>query len=128
AVVDIRPQGVQRKLALQIPLAARDFRAVQPAAHAHLDSFAAEAQRAIHGLAHGAAEGHALFELQRDRLTYQLRVQLRLVHFLNVDEDLALGLLGHVCLELLDLGALAADDDARPRRADGDTQLVARPI
>jgi len=32
--------------------------------------------------------------------------------FLNVDEDLTLGLLGQVLLQFFDLRALAADDDA----------------
>src|SRR5581483_6833148 len=58
----------------------------------------------------------------------QLRVELGLVNFLNVDEDLALGALGHILFELFDFGALAADDDAGPRRADGDPQLVAGPV
>src|SRR5262249_40413057 len=114
-VVDIRAQSVQRKLALQIPLGTRDFGAVQPAAHAHLDALAAEAQRTIDRLAHRAAERHALFQLQRNRLAHQLRIQLGFVNFLNVDEDFALGLLRHVLLELLDLGALASDDDAGTR-------------
>src|ERR1019366_7950334 len=92
-VIDVGAQGVQRKLPLQIPFAARDFRAVQTAAHAHLDALAAEAQRRIHRFAHRPPEGHALFQLQSDRFAHQLRVQLRLVHFLYVDEDLTLGLL-----------------------------------
>jgi hypothetical protein len=47
------------------------------------------------------------------------------VHFLNIDEDFALGLLRQILLQLLDLGALASDDDAGPRGANGDAQLVA---
>src|ERR1035441_9933111 len=74
------------------------------------------------------SEGHALFQLQSDRFAHQLGVQLRLVHFLYVDEDLTLGLLRHVLLELLDFRALAPDDDAGTRRADRDPQLVARTI
>jgi hypothetical protein len=34
------------------------------------------------------------------------------VHFLNVDENFALGLLRQRLLQLFDLGALASDDDA----------------
>src|SRR5579885_3113306 len=44
SVIDIRAQRVQRKLALQIPLGARDFGAVQSPRNADLDSFASEAQ------------------------------------------------------------------------------------
>src|SRR5262249_2281620 len=68
AVIDIGTQGVQRKLPLQIPFAARDFGAVQPARHAHLDPLAAEALGRIDRFAHGAAEGDTLFELQPDGL------------------------------------------------------------
>ncbi len=57
-----------------------------------------------------------------------MRVQLRLVHFLNVDEDFALSAFGEVLLELFDLRALAADDDAGPRGANGDAKLVAGPV
>src|SRR5262249_44748965 len=74
AVVDVGAQRLQRQLAVQVPLGARDFRAVQPARHAHLDPPRAEAQRRLHGLAHRAAERDALLELHRDRLGDQLRV------------------------------------------------------
>src|SRR5262249_25093861 len=79
-------------------------------------------------LAHRPAERHAFLELQSDRFADQLRVELRLVHFLNIDEHLALGLARQILLELLDLRALAPDNDAGPRRVDGDAQLVARPV
>ena len=72
AVVDVRAQRLQRQLAVQVPLGARDFRAVQPARHAHLDPARAEAQRRLDRLAHRAAERHALFELHGDRLGDQL--------------------------------------------------------
>src|SRR6184192_4120420 len=72
-----------------------NFRAVQPARHAHFDAFAAEAQRRIHRFAHRPAKRHALFELQRNRLSDELGVQLRAVHFLDVDVHFALGALLH---------------------------------
>src|SRR6185312_11189459 len=124
-VIDIGAQRVQRKLTLEIPFAAGDFSAVQTARHANLDAFAAEPQRGIDGLAHRAAERHALFELQRNGLRDELCIELRLVHFLDVDEDFAVGLLRERLLQLFDLRALAADDDAGPGGADGDAQLVA---
>src|SRR5688572_19705843 len=45
AVVDVRAERLQRQLAVQVPLRAGDFRAVQAARHAHLDAARAEAQR-----------------------------------------------------------------------------------
>ena len=72
SVVDIGAQRVQRQTSLQIPLRTRDFISVQPAAHPDLDAFAAEAQRRVHSFAHGPAEAHAFFQLQRNRFRHQL--------------------------------------------------------
>src|ERR1019366_4554828 len=124
-VIDVGAQRVQRQTSLQVPLRARDLIAVQAARDAHLDALASEAQRRIHGLAHGAAEADALFQLQRDVLRHQLRVQFRLVHFEDIDVHIAARALGDLALQLVDLRALAADDDARTRGADDDAQLVA---
>src|SRR4029079_16649782 len=101
-----------------------DFGAVQAARHAHLDAARAEAQRRLDRLAPRAAERDALLELHRHRLADQLRVELRLLDLLDVDEDLAVGLLLDLRLQLVDFRTLAADDDARPRGVDVDLQLV----
>src|SRR5262245_9655567 len=74
AVVDISPQRLQRKLTVQIPFGARDFGAVQPPGHAHLDAARAESQRRFGRRPHGTAESHPLFELQRDRFGDQLSI------------------------------------------------------
>ena len=66
-LVDVRAERLQRQTALQVPLFAGDFRAVQAAGDANLDAFAAKTQSGVNGFAHGAAEGDALFKLQRDR-------------------------------------------------------------
>src|SRR6185437_15111097 len=128
SVFDVGAQRVQRQTSLQIPFGTSDFVSVQAPAHADLDSFASETQRRIHGLAHCAAETHAFFQLQRDRLRHQLRIEFRLVHFLNIDVHLAVRPLLHFQLQLVDLGAFAADDDARARGLDDDAQLVARTL
>src|SRR3954468_24869610 len=123
-VIDVGAQRLQRQLPVQVPLGARDLRAVQPARYANLDPPRPEAQRRFHRLAHRAAERDALFELHRDRFGDELRVELRLLDLLDVDEDLAVGPLLDLLLQLVDLGSLAADDDAGPRGVDVDLQLV----
>src|ERR1700730_10965905 len=128
AIFDISAQRVERQAALQVPFGARDFVAVQPAADPDFDPFATEAQRRIHRLAHGTTEADPFFQLQRDRLRHQLGVQFRLMHFLDVDVDLAPGALLHIQLELVDFSALAPDNDARTRRPDNHPQLVAGPL
>src|SRR6185437_9081395 len=124
-VIDIGAKRVQRQLPLQIPLAARDLVSVQTARNPDLNSLAAEPQRGIDRLAHRSPERHAFFQLQRNRLGHKLRFQFRLMHFLNVDEHFALGALGEIALQLLDLRAFASDDDARPRCADRHAKLIA---
>ena len=119
---------MQRQTSLQVPLGARDFVAVQAPAHAHFDSLAAKAQRRVYGLAHGAAEADALFELQRNRFGHKLGIELRLVHFLDIDVHLAVRALLQLLLQLVDFSAFASDDDSRPGRLDDDAQLVARAL
>ena len=75
-------------------------------------------------LLHRAAEGDAALELGRDVLGHELRVGLGLAHLLDVDEQLVVGELLQLFLELLHAGAAAADDDARARGRDHDLGLV----
>src|ERR1700740_2509253 len=98
-----------------MPFTARDFRAVQAAADLHFDSLGAEPQRFLNRLAHRAAKRNSLFELRRNLLGLQLRIQLRLVNLLNRNQHLAAGTRRDIALELVDLRSLAADDDARTR-------------
>src|SRR5580704_14705947 len=128
AIVDVGAQRMQRQTTLQVPLRTSNFVAVQAARYADLDPLAAEAQRGVHTLTHSPAEAHTLLQLEGDILAHQLSVELRLVHFEDVDEDFPRGALLNVGLELVDLGALAADDDARTRGADDQTQLVTRTL
>src|SRR5216684_3454724 len=60
AEIDVRAKGLQRQTALQIPLFAGDFRAIQTAGYANLDAFAAKTQRRVYRLAHRTAKSHAL--------------------------------------------------------------------
>src|ERR1700757_2272265 len=50
------------------------------------------------------------------------------MHFSDVNEHITRGAFLQLHLQLIDLGALAADDDPGTRRADNDAQLVARPL
>src|SRR4029453_14423635 len=127
-VVDVRAQRVQRHPPVAVPLAARDLRAAEAARAGDPDAVGAQAQGGGHRLLHRATEGHPLLELQRDVLRHQLRVQLGVDHLLDVELDLLLGAALDLVLELLHLGALAADDDARARGEDGDPRPVGRAL
>src|SRR6266853_57499 len=122
--IDVRAERLQRQPSLQVPFLARDFRAVQTAGDTNLDSLASETQGRVHRLAHGAAEGHALFELQRNRFGDELRLQFRPVDFLDVNVNFAFRALLDFTLELVDFRALAPDDDSRTGRKQANHELV----
>src|SRR6185312_5193395 len=126
AVVDVRTQGVQRHATLAVELRARHLRAAEAAGALHPDALGTGAQRRLHALAHGAAEGHAGRELLGDALGDQLRVDLGVLDL----EDVQLHLLARELLELatdaVGLRAATADDDARPGGVDVDANAVTR--
>src|SRR5579862_6244447 len=94
AVVDVGAQRVQRHAAFAVPLHARDFGAAQTARAVDADAFGAETHRRLHRALHGAAERNAALELLRDRFGNQLRIELRLADFDDVDDHVAVGELG----------------------------------
>src|SRR5690606_25670023 len=128
AVVDIRTQRVQRHPALAIPLHARDLRAAEATRTVDADALRAKTHRRLHGALHGTAERHAALELLGDRLGDQRRVGLRLAHLDDVEVRLGLGHLGQLAAQLLDVGALLADDQARTGRMDGHPALLVRAL
>ena len=105
---------MKRQASLEIPFGSSDFCTVQSAADPNLDSLCAKTQCGIDRLSHRAAECDSLFELHRDGLGDELRVQFRTMDLLNVDIDLAVRPLLNIDFELVDFRALAADDDSRP--------------
>src|SRR5262249_11586158 len=128
AVIDVGAQRVQRHAALAIPLHARDFGAAETARAVDADAAGAEPHRRLHGALHGAAERDAALELLRDRFGDELRVQFGLTDLDDVDDDVAVGELGDLLAQLLDVGALLADHHARPSRVDGDAALLVRAL
>src|SRR5215472_9621566 len=128
AVVDVGAQRVQRHAALAVPLHARDLGAAEAARTVDADALGAEPHRRLHRALHGAAEGDATLELLGDRLGDELRVEFRLADLDDVDDDVRVGELGDLPAQLLDVGALLADDDARPRRLDRHPALLVRAL
>src|SRR5262245_4955002 len=126
AVVDVGAQRVQRHAALAVPFHAGDFRAAQAARAVDADALGAEPHGRLHGALHGAAEGDAALELLGDVLGDQRGVDLGLADLDDVQRHLALGHLGEVGAQLLDVGALLADHHARTGGMDGDAGALGR--
>src|SRR6185437_13530067 len=128
AVIDVGAQGVQRHAALAIPFHARDLGAAETAGAIDADAAGAKPHGRLHRALHGAAERNATLELLRDRFSDQLRVELGLTDFHNVDHDIAVGELGDLAAQFLDVGALLADHHPRTRRMNGHAALLVRAL
>src|SRR5262245_42989146 len=123
-VVDVRADRVERHAPFAIPLAPRDLRAAEAPRAGDPDPVGAQPERRGDRLLHRAPERHALLKLERHVLRHELRVELGMDDLLDVEVDLLRGAALDLVLELLDLGALAPDDDARPRGVDRDPRAV----
>src|SRR5262249_21321380 len=128
AVVHVRAQRVQRDASLAIPFRAGDLGPTQAASRLDADALRAHAHGAGQRFLHGAAERHPALELQRHVLADQLGVDIGAAHLVDVDEGLLLRQPRQLLLELLDLGALLPDHDARARGVDVDLRLVRRAL
>src|SRR4030095_1330233 len=128
AVVDVGAQRMQRHPPFAIPLGARDLGPAQPAGRLDAHALGAHAHGPGQRLLRRTREGDAAFELERDVLRDQLRVDVGPADLVDVDEGLLAGEPRQLLLELLDLRALLADHDARPRGVDVDLGLVGRAL
>src|ERR1700722_12794862 len=128
AVVDVGAQRVQRHTAFAVPLHARDFGAAKTARAVDADAFGAQTHRRLHGPLHGAAECDAALKLLRDRFGNERRVEFGLADFDDVDDDVGSRDIGDTFAQLVDVGALLADHDARTRRVDRHAALLVRPF
>ena len=126
AVVDVGAQRVQRHAALAVELRAAHLGAAEAARALHPDALdVGLTHRGLDGLAHRAAERHAVAQLLGDALGHQLGLRLRVLHLEDVQLDLLAGQLLQVGTDAVGLGAAAADDDARPGGVDVDADPVA---
>src|SRR5258706_3413189 len=123
--IDVGAQRVERHPPLAVGLVARHFGAAQAARAGDADALRAGAHRGSDRLLHAAAERDALLELLGDVLGDQLGVEVGALDLLDVELHDLLGELLHLLRQLVDLLALAADDQAGTRGADADRDLVA---
>src|SRR6516225_6262203 len=128
SVIDVGAQRVQRHAAFAIPFHTRDFGAAQTARAIDADALGAQTHRRLHRALHGAAERDAALELLRNRFGNQGGVQLGLADLDDVDHDVGLRDIGNALAQLVDIGALLADHDARSRRVDRHPALLVRTL
>src|SRR5262249_15191725 len=110
AEIDIGAQRVQRHAALAIPLHAGDLGTAEPARAVDADALRAEPHRRLHRPLHRPTKRDAALELLRNTFGDQLGLDLGLPDLDDVEADLAIGDLGDVAAQFVDVGALFADD------------------
>src|SRR3990172_7116201 len=129
AVVDLRPQGVERHAPLAVPLTPTHLRAAEPPRALDANPTRAELHGRCDRLLHRPAECDAPLELERHVLGHEHGVELRFPDLLDVDEDLAApAQTGELGAQRLDLGAALPDQDPGPGGVDVHDHLVAGPL
>ena len=103
-------------------------RATETAAAIDADTLGAKPHCRLNGALHGTAERDTALKLLCDRLRNQRGVDLRLTHFNDVEVRFGLRHRGQLLAKLLDVGALLADDQARPRGVDRHPALLVRTL
>ena len=110
-----------------VVLNACDFRAAETTAAGDLDTLCAEAHRSADGLLHSTAEGGSLLKLERDAFRNELCIEIGVLDFNNVDNNVFSRHFENACdveLQLVDFRAAAADDNARLCAVDEDLHAV----
>src|SRR5439155_360581 len=115
SIVDVGAQRVEWDPTLAIPLGACDLDAVEPPRAHDLDALRAEAHCVLHRAFHRAAKHDPLFELLRNRVSDELRIDLGFPDLLDVEPDFGAHHLAQACAQRLDVLALLADDHAGAR-------------
>ncbi|CAB4243858.1 protein of unknown function [Methylacidimicrobium sp. AP8] len=107
-----------------------DLRSAQPPGAPDADAQGSGFPRHLHRLLHRAPVGNPPFDLKGDVFGHELRIELRPLHFLHVNEHLAV--LRHQLLDLLaqlvELDRLPADHQSRTAGMDVDPHPVAGPL
>src|SRR3954451_12884145 len=118
-VIDVAAQRVQRNAALAVPFGARDLGAAETARAGDPNALCAKTQCRLHRALHCTAERDAALELIGDALRDELRVDLWLADLDDVQAHFRARHLLQLALQLLDVGALLADDHTGTRSVDG---------
>ena len=119
---------MQRNTALFEGLAAGHFGAAHAARDLDLHAFGAHAHRRSDGGLHGAAVRDTAFELAGDVVADDHGVQFGTFYLEDIDLNLLAGEFAQLFLQLVDLLAAFADDDAGTGRRDGDGHQFQRTL
>ena len=119
---------MQRNTSLFHRFAAGHLGTAYTSGNLDLDTFGAHTHRRCDSGFHGAAERYAALQLAGDVLSHDHGVNLRTLHFEDIDLDLLTGEFLQLLLEFIDLLAALADDDTGAGRRDRDRNKLQRAL
>ena len=128
AVIDVGTECMQRNTSLFHRFAAGHLGTAYTSGNLDLDTFGAHTHRRCDSGFHGAAERYAALQLAGDVLSHDHGVNLRTLHFEDIDLDLLTGEFLQLLLEFIDLLAALADDDTGAGRRDRDRNKLQRAL
>lgn len=102
-----------------------NFSPAEAAGNLELHAVGASGHACGDGFLDGAAERYAAFELERDALGHEVRDEVGLLDFLNVDEHVFAEEFGQIRFEGFEGGALLPYHDARAGGVDFDADALA---
>ena len=111
-----------------VPFGTCDFDAVQATRRHDLDADSAQTHCILHRALHCTTEHDALFELLRDRIGDQLRIDLRLADLFDIDVHWHAHDLRQRRLQHFDVFAFFTDHDTRTRRVNGEARVLGRTL
>jgi hypothetical protein len=128
-VIDIHPKRMQRRPALFDLFRTGDLSAAQTARNLDLDPFRAHPQRRSDRHLDGPLVVDAVFDLAGDRITYDIRIQLRPADLQNIDLHVILPCqFLQLLLDPVYLTTAFTDDDPRLGGVDRHDELIQRAL
>src|SRR3954466_1497202 len=128
SVVDVRPQGVKRHAAFAIPLGTGNLDAIQTSGAHDFDALRAKTHCVLDRPLHGTPKHDPLFELLRDRICDELRVDLGLANFLDVDVNRHTHEFLQLTAQIFDVLAFLSDDNTGTGTVNGDFGVFRRTL
>src|SRR6266567_2885010 len=113
---------------LTVPLGPGHLCSTQTTGAGNPDSLGTKFKRGSYTLLHGPPESNPPFQLEGNVFRHQLRIELGLTHFLNVEVDLVTGEFGQFLFQGFHFGTLFADNKSRPGSVDIDLCLIGSPL
>ena len=125
---DMRTEGVQRRAAFLNHFATCDFSTVQTTADLHLDTLCSSTHGVSHSHLDSTTVSNLTFYLASDVVGNDVCIELRLLHFIDINLNLLVVEFFQLFLELVYILTTLADNQTRTSCADGNGDQLQRAL